>query len=161
MSDNIYKLRKELNLTQDEFGTLLSVSRQAVSKWELGQSTPDLETIKKIKQLFNVSYDSLLDEEQFNGNNNDLIIELRRKRQYFYYSITFVVLATSILLYYATIRLNGYYDGFMFNEQLRSVTSQLSFSWFYMFIRFGLLILVGLFFLLSASFLYFSLRKSS
>jgi len=57
MKDKIYKLRKEQNLSQDEFGSMLSISRQAVSKWELGQSTPDIETLKKMKQLFNVSYD--------------------------------------------------------------------------------------------------------
>ena len=55
MIDKIYKLRKDLNLSQDEFGSMLWVSRQAVSKWELGQSTPVIETLRKMKQLFNVS----------------------------------------------------------------------------------------------------------
>ena len=63
MSEKIYKLRKSLSLTQDEFGAMLSVSRQAVSKWELGQSMPDIEILRKIKQLFNVSYDELIDND--------------------------------------------------------------------------------------------------
>ena len=56
---NIAKLRKEAQMTQSELGEKLSISPQAVSKWEKGMSEPDTDTLKKIAKLFNVSLDEL------------------------------------------------------------------------------------------------------
>ena len=159
VSEKISRLRKELNLTQDEFGALLSVSRQAVSKWELGQSTPDLETLRKIKQLFGVSYDELLDNNQRVSHTSDVILDLRRKRHFFYYSIIFGIIALVFFLYYVSIRLNGTYDAFIFNSDLRFIESQEGYDWFYYFIKIGLLLLSGLLFLLGLSFGYLSQGK--
>ena len=62
--DKIAKLRKRKGLSQEELANLLEVSRQSVFKWECGENTPDLEKIKKIAKLFNVSFDVLLDDEK-------------------------------------------------------------------------------------------------
>jgi len=51
----IAKLRKKHNLTQEQLGKMLNVSYQAVSKWENNLSEPDLATIEKITEIFNVS----------------------------------------------------------------------------------------------------------
>lgn len=59
----ISELRKKNNLTQLELGNKLNVTAQAVSKWETGTSEPDIETLKKISTLFNVSLDELLSNE--------------------------------------------------------------------------------------------------
>lgn len=56
----ITELRKKVNLTQAELGEKLNVTPQAVSKWENGLSEPDIETLKKMSEMFNVSLDYLL-----------------------------------------------------------------------------------------------------
>ena len=56
----ITDLRKKVNLTQAELGEKLNVTPQAVSKWENGLSEPDIETLKKMSELFDVSLDYLL-----------------------------------------------------------------------------------------------------
>ncbi len=53
--DKIVELRKMANITQVELGEELNVTAQAVSKWENGLAEPDLETINKMCELFNVS----------------------------------------------------------------------------------------------------------
>jgi len=56
----IIKLRKESGLSQEALAEELGVTRQAVSKWELGQSVPDLENLVKMTDLFEVTTDYLL-----------------------------------------------------------------------------------------------------
>lgn len=63
LSDKIILLRKEHELSQEQFAEQLSVSRQAVSKWESGASIPDLDKIIKISQLFGVSVDYLVKDD--------------------------------------------------------------------------------------------------
>lgn len=62
-NDKLINLRKEKGLSQEEFGNELNVSRQAVSKWELGESKPDIDRIKEIAKFYNVSFDYLLDDD--------------------------------------------------------------------------------------------------
>ena len=57
----IAELRKSNNLTQAELGAKLNVTAQAVSKWENGLSEPDIDSIKKLCELFSVSVDQFLD----------------------------------------------------------------------------------------------------
>lgn len=60
--EKIVNLRKLKGLTQDEFAKAVGVSRQAVYKWESGQSYPEVPKLLEIKILFEVSIDDLLDE---------------------------------------------------------------------------------------------------
>ncbi len=55
-------LRKSKGLTQDDFASAVGVSRQAVYKWESGQSYPEVPKLLEIKLLFTVSIDELLDD---------------------------------------------------------------------------------------------------
>ena len=55
-------LRKARGLTQDDFASAVGVSRQAVYKWESGQSYPEVPKLLEIKTLFNISIDELLDD---------------------------------------------------------------------------------------------------
>ena len=61
-SEKIIKLRKSKGLTQDAFASIVSVSRQAVYKWESGQSYPEAQKLVEIKKLFGISIDDLLDD---------------------------------------------------------------------------------------------------
>ena len=66
-NEKLIKLRKEKALSQEELGEKLNVTRQTVSKWELGQTTPDMDKLIEMAKLFNVTTDELLketDEEQ-------------------------------------------------------------------------------------------------
>jgi transcriptional regulator with XRE-family HTH domain len=54
LSVTISEIRKRNGLTQDELAGKLFVTRQAVSRWENGETTPAIETLKKISELFKV-----------------------------------------------------------------------------------------------------------
>lgn len=61
--DKLVQLRREKGYTQEQFADLLSVSRQSVSKWESGQSTPELNKLIIIADIFGVTVDNLVREE--------------------------------------------------------------------------------------------------
>lgn len=61
-SEKLVRLRKIRGLTQDELASAVGVSRQAVYKWECGQSYPEVSKLLEIKILFGISIDDLLDD---------------------------------------------------------------------------------------------------
>ena len=63
LGEKLAHLRKENNLTQEQFAEMLKVSRQSVSKWELGAVYPDTEKLIRIGKIFNCSLDYLLKDE--------------------------------------------------------------------------------------------------
>lgn len=63
LAQRIQQCRKARGLSQAELAHLLFVSRQAVSKWESGRGYPDLDNLKSMAALFDVSVDYLLDED--------------------------------------------------------------------------------------------------
>lgn len=69
--DKIAQLRKSRNWTQKDLGDRLSISPQAVSKWENGISQPDIESLRKISALFKISIDDLLGNEGPLINNDE------------------------------------------------------------------------------------------
>lgn len=62
LSEKIFSLRKKAGLSQEELADKLNVSRQAVYKWETEAAKPELEKITAMVQLFNVSYDYLMND---------------------------------------------------------------------------------------------------
>ena len=60
LSEKIMMLRKKEGWSQEELANHLQISRQAVSKWESGQSMPDTDKIIQLSQLFHVTTDYLL-----------------------------------------------------------------------------------------------------
>lgn len=61
-SEKIVRLRKTKGMTQEELALAVGVSRQAVYKWECGQSYPEVAKLLEIKLLFGISIDDLLDD---------------------------------------------------------------------------------------------------
>ncbi len=59
-SENLQTIRKKNSLSQEELAELLGVSRQAVSKWELGEGYPEVEKLLILSKKLNVSLDSLM-----------------------------------------------------------------------------------------------------
>ncbi len=60
----IYQKRKSLGLTQEEFGRKLGVTNKAVSKWEVGETTPDITILEPLAKLLNVTVDELLTQKE-------------------------------------------------------------------------------------------------
>ena len=58
--DVILQLRNRENLSQEELAEKLFVTRQAVSRWETGETLPNTETLKRLSALFDVSINTLL-----------------------------------------------------------------------------------------------------
>lgn len=63
LGEKIQKLRKQRGLSQEALAEKVTVTRQTISKWELGQSTPDLDFIAQLSDIFNVSSDYLIKDE--------------------------------------------------------------------------------------------------
>ena len=60
--DKLSILRKKEGLSQEELGEKLGVTRQTVSKWELGQSKPDTDKLMELSKLLNVDFNTLVDD---------------------------------------------------------------------------------------------------
>ncbi len=59
-NNKLYELRKQKGFSQEELANRLNVSRQTISKWEVGESTPDMENLVAISELFEISLDELV-----------------------------------------------------------------------------------------------------
>ena len=59
-SDRLRFCRRQRGLTQEQLAEAMGVSVAAVSKWELGQSVPELETLLELADFFDLSVDALL-----------------------------------------------------------------------------------------------------
>ena len=59
-AQNLIQLRRQYNMTQEQLANKLNISSQAVSKWETGQSLPDIIMLPKIADIFRTSIDSLI-----------------------------------------------------------------------------------------------------
>ena len=73
LNQKISQLRNDNNWSQEELAEKLNVSRQSVSKWESGQAKPDLDKIIALSNIFDVSTDYLLkddNEEKSNKSTN-------------------------------------------------------------------------------------------
>ena len=62
--EKLKEARKEAGLSQEQLAEKMSVSRSAVAKWEAGNGMPDINNLKVIAQLLDVSLDYLLDEDE-------------------------------------------------------------------------------------------------
>ena len=63
LGEKIQKLRKQRGLSQEALAEKVTVTRQTISKWELGQSLPDLDFIAQLSDIFSVSSDYLIKDE--------------------------------------------------------------------------------------------------
>ena len=73
--EKLTSLRKQKGLSQEELGYKLNVTRQTVSKWELGQTTPEMDKLVEMSKIFGVTLDELTNETE--SNNDVEIIEYK------------------------------------------------------------------------------------
>ncbi|MDR0862928.1 MAG: helix-turn-helix domain-containing protein [Oscillospiraceae bacterium] len=87
LGENLKKLRRECDLTQEELARILNVTFQTVSKWERGENSPDIEMLPSIARYFNTTTDALLgvdklDEETKIAEYSEKWGELYHNKQY-------------------------------------------------------------------------------
>lgn len=80
-NEKLIELRKAKGLSQEELGNELGVSRQTVSKWELGQSYPDFQKLVLLSDFFDISLDKLikdidLDYVRENNSNKEKVSKM-------------------------------------------------------------------------------------
>ena len=63
LGNNILKLRKEKHLSQEQLAEKINVTRQTISNWELGETSPNPTQLKQLSKVLNVSIDDLLDND--------------------------------------------------------------------------------------------------
>ena len=95
LSEKLYVLRKKSGLSQEQLAEQLNVSRQAISKWESGQSVPESDKLLAISSYFDVSLDYLLKETEehpdFSANHQDDNSLQRGNRSRFLFGIIICV----------------------------------------------------------------------
>ena len=108
--EKIVELRKQKGLSQEELAEQLGVSRQAVSRWELGQTLPDIPNLLQLCELFGVSVDYLVRDEELtiakSEQNTKTIARLTREREktryqarkYYYTAWAAVLMAIGFML---------------------------------------------------------------
>lgn len=63
LGNHIQELRKKEGLSQEQLGEKLGVTRQTISNWELGETSPNPEQLKQLSQIFHISVDELIDND--------------------------------------------------------------------------------------------------
>ena len=64
IANRLYEMRKKNNLSQEELAEKIGVSRQAVSKWERAEASPDTDNLILLAKLYSISMDELLSTEE-------------------------------------------------------------------------------------------------
>ncbi len=72
LGEKIYLLRKKSGMSQDELAETMDVSRQSISKWEAGKSTPSIESLVAMSEIFHVSVDYLVKDDAKTGEDAEV-----------------------------------------------------------------------------------------
>lgn len=99
--ERLIKLRKKAGLSQEDLADQLVISRQAVSKWERGESNPDIDNLTQLGSIYGVSMDYLLLGKMSDSNQSkDTAIKAQNKKNKFKgYSYFALVIFCVIILY--------------------------------------------------------------
>lgn len=60
LGEKILELRKKMNFSQEELAEKVNVTRQTISKWELGETCPDIKQAKELSKIFSISLDEMV-----------------------------------------------------------------------------------------------------
>lgn len=118
LGEKIHNLRKQKGMSQEELASQITVSRQAISKWELGESVPDTENVLQLSKIFGVSTDYLLNDDAEScidlpviRDNND-----KKKRKY-----NLIILYFIMGLFFVFILLLGIFTRHIFYLVIGSI----------------------------------------
>lgn len=122
IGDKIYEHRTRNNMSQGDLANELGVSRQSVSKWETGQSIPDVDRLVNISKIFDVTVDYLVNDNEDiekaeikvgSIEGDELLGELisARKKYYYYNETRAKIISLIILLIFIPINISIYNKG--------------------------------------------------
>lgn len=94
LTEKLILLRKQKGLTQMDLAERLDVSRQAVSRWEVGSSAPSTDNLKVLSELYGVTVDYLLNDEQDGSNAQNKSENVCPKK----YSVIFIGIISLLLV---------------------------------------------------------------
>ena len=112
----IREARTKKNLTQCELGDLIGVTNKAVSRWENGESFPDVGVIEKLSEVLDIRIQDIITgdekindykEEQMENVFSDVIHSMKHDRRKIFFNITMIAFLTSFLM--TGMRMNFYF----------------------------------------------------
>ena len=80
LSERIYKFRRKSGLSQEQLAEKIGVSRQAISKWESGTSTPEFEKLLALSDCFSITLDELVKDETANQEASEAPLKSRENK---------------------------------------------------------------------------------
>lgn len=100
--DKLIKLRKKASLSQEALAEKLDVTRQTISKWELGQTKPDMEKLAQMAKLFNISVNELVSDDELTEEKSETHIKKENKgeRKIVLYILIIILIASFVTLVY-------------------------------------------------------------
>lgn len=128
LGERIYCMRKQKGLSQEQIANELEVSRQSISKWELDQTTPEIDNLIKLSEIFKISLDDLLKGEdqstktldatsvkadQHKSNFDKITDWLKTNWYYSGYAFILWAIKDFIQLALATFFIFGFMDSFL------------------------------------------------
>jgi hypothetical protein len=126
-AEKLQKLRKQNGLSQEQLAEKLNVSRQAVSKWEMG-TIPDMENMVKLGRYFDCSLDYLMNEEMENNTKSQQSLKIENKNLAWKCVATGLII-TGLILSLLMPLFAKMYQGFEFSNFHQCFTE----SWRYIF----------------------------
>ena len=105
--EKLYQLRTERGMSQETLARSLGVSRQAISRWELGSTLPDAPNLLKLSDLFGVSIDYLLHDDYTGDHDLPPVKDARRemtekeqrnRKLYLVSTVAFLIAAVAFLI---------------------------------------------------------------
>lgn len=102
LAQNIAFFRKKLNLSQSELGAKIQYSNKNISKWEKGETTPDIFTLKKLSCIFGVPVDTLLNpisEDSKKAIETKSVVPLRFKVYMLLLVVSIIILCGCVAFY--------------------------------------------------------------
>ena len=105
-NERLLDLRKKNGWSQEELGYKLDVSRQTISKWESGQTTPELEKLRNLAKIFEISVDELISDDTEDNIDRKQVLEnnrISKKKKSKLIEIILYLLVVAILFYLSLV----------------------------------------------------------
>ncbi|MBD5473960.1 MAG: helix-turn-helix transcriptional regulator [Lachnospiraceae bacterium] len=116
-AENLLFLRKQKDITQEQLAEQLEVSRQSVSKWESGQSYPEMEKLLQICSMFHCSMDTLMQGDVRKNFSEDIYGYDRQKNQFSKWisaGVGLILLGISVMMFLTSAGMNEEYAAVVF-----------------------------------------------
>ena len=146
-NERLLDLRKKNGWSQEELGYKLDVSRQTISKWEAGQTTPELEKLRNLAKIFEISVDELISEDDENNIEKKQLEKdekTSKKKKSSVLKVVFVYLSVVLILFYIILVAYRYSIIVKINDCFWGILTEVTTNGYYMEKRtFGISLNIG------------------